>query len=141
MEPKQADLYNLQPFYDHISPTIRAADPDRLIFFESVTWADILEDGFLGIGFEHVPGGVAQANNSVLSFHYYDPPNFSYDGPKGYMQRRLEAASALGCGAMLTEFDLSGSQGQETTEDDCDDLQISWIGKISSGVLVVFMLR
>ena len=45
MEPAKADLHNLQPFYDTVSPYIRNNDPDRLIFFEGVTWSSILEHG------------------------------------------------------------------------------------------------
>eukprot|EP00042_Codosiga_hollandica_P047146 m.507305 g.507305 ORF g.507305 m.507305 type:complete len:245 (-) comp57383_c0_seq1:383-1117(-) len=45
-----------------------------------------------------------------------------------YFERRLEAASRLGCGAMLTEFDLSNDPTQGHTADVCDQLQISWIG-------------
>ena len=38
---------------------IRAADPAACIFFESVTWDDIVR------GFEHVPGGHAYARAAV----------------------------------------------------------------------------
>ena len=37
-------------------------------FFESVTWDET------EVGFEKVPGGDAYANRSVISFHFYDPP-------------------------------------------------------------------
>jgi hypothetical protein len=128
MLPEQADLHNLQPFYDIVSPYVRNTDPDRLVFFESVTWADIFENGEFGIGFEHVPGGAQYANTSVLSFHYYSAPDFSYNGPKGYLERRVEAASKLGAGSMLTEFGLDGKTDEDQTQNYCDDLQISWIG-------------
>ena len=112
MEPAKADLLNLQPFYDIVSPYIRNVDPTRLVLFEPVTWSNILEDGplmkcyyyyyyyiiviliiiiimvifitpptgFLGLGFTHPPGGAAYSNTSALAFHYYLPPNFSFDG-------------------------------------------------------------
>ena len=38
------------------------------MYFESVTWAD------LSVGFETVPGGEAYRNRSVLSYHFYEPP-------------------------------------------------------------------
>ena len=38
------------------------------VYFESVTWAD------LSVGFETVPGGEAYRNRSVLSYHFYEPP-------------------------------------------------------------------
>ena len=39
------------------------------IYFESVTWDDLTN------GFEHVPGGNTYRNRSVLSYHFYKPPN------------------------------------------------------------------
>ena len=45
MEPAKADLQNLQPFYDIVAPHIRDIDSTRLVFFEPVTWSNILEDG------------------------------------------------------------------------------------------------
>ena len=38
------------------------------VYFESVTWAD------LSVGFETVPGGETYRNRSVLSYHFYEPP-------------------------------------------------------------------
>ena len=38
------------------------------VYFEAVTWAD------LSNGFETVPGGEAYKNRSVLSYHFYEPP-------------------------------------------------------------------
>ncbi len=55
--PGQAGYHNLQPFYDVVSASIRAEDPDRLIFYEPVTWGMILNGTVLGSGFTHVPGG------------------------------------------------------------------------------------
>ena len=130
MVPEQADLKNLQPFYDRLSPQIRPSDPTRLIFFEPVTWSNIAEKGEFGIGFTNVPGGSSYGLNSVLSFHYYDPPNFSIS-KKGYFQRRVDAAKRLGCGKLLTEFDISGSvKDQSDTMDLCDEFLISWIGNV-----------
>ena len=44
------------------------------IYFESVTWDEITS------GFEHVPGGDDYRNRSVLSYHFYRPPNVSKFG-------------------------------------------------------------
>ena len=38
------------------------------VYFEAVTWDD------LSNGFEIVPGGTAYRNRSVLSYHFYEPP-------------------------------------------------------------------
>ena len=55
--PEVADVMNLQPFYDLLSPYIRDIDPGRTVFFEGVTWSDLTMDGDFGLGFEHPPGG------------------------------------------------------------------------------------
>lgn len=44
-----------------------------MIFFEGVTWDDF------GVGFEEVPGGNDYVNKSVLSFHFYVPPDIDLD--------------------------------------------------------------
>jgi len=38
------------------------------VYFESVTWDDLSD------GFETVPGGETYRNRSVLSYHFYEPP-------------------------------------------------------------------
>lgn len=38
------------------------------VYFESVTWDE------LTVGFEQPPGGFDYANRSVLSYHFYIPP-------------------------------------------------------------------
>ena len=43
----------------------------RSVFFESVTWDET------EVGFEEVPGGEQYANRSVLSYHFYKPPQVS----------------------------------------------------------------
>ena len=129
MIPEVADLKNLQPFYDRLSPYIRDVDPTRLIFFEGVTWGDLAQNGDLALGFTHPPGGEQYANTSVLSFHYYIPPNWSPEnGEIGYLDRRLGSAQQLGVGAMLTEFSINGNPSEATTHDLCDELLLSWQG-------------
>ena len=63
--PEVADVANLQPFYDGLSPHIRSIDPDRTVFFEGVTWSDLTMDGDLGLGFTHPPGGREVGNSSI----------------------------------------------------------------------------
>ncbi|KAI9353226.1 glycoside hydrolase superfamily [Zopfochytrium polystomum] len=101
--PGVADKANLQEFYDAAAAGIRSVDPNALIFFESVTWDNIL------VGFSAVPGGSDYAKKSVLSFHHYQPPlifglDVNYDA-------RLLDMLRLGCGGMLTEFEMGWQNG------------------------------
>jgi endoglycosylceramidase len=124
--PWQADLINLQPFYDTIVPMIRQTNQNHLIFFEPVTWSgEPLNDE--KVGFVHAPGGYQYANQSVFSYHYYDPPNF---GDKiSYFQRRIKAANDLQVGAMLTEFSVDNNLAEmANTMSITESFQNSWIG-------------
>lgn len=38
------------------------------VYFESVTWDELV------VGFQQPPGGPTYANRSVLSYHFYIPP-------------------------------------------------------------------
>lgn len=69
--PGEAGRRNLLPMYDRVAAAIRAQDPVHLIFYEPVTWGMVLNNKVLGSGFTRVPGGIAYANTSVFSFHYY----------------------------------------------------------------------
>lgn len=127
MLPGIADKQNLQPFYDSANAAIRAQHPDGLIFFESTTW-----DDFIPIGFEHAPGGDAYANRSVISFHFYNPPNLT---PENQMSSRTKDAGRLKTGLFLTEFDISDDNDDPTSleaiikiMDVADAYTISWIG-------------
>ncbi|KAJ3408031.1 hypothetical protein HDV05_005159 [Chytridiales sp. JEL 0842] len=84
--PGVADRLNLQDFYDEVSKGIRAADPDALIFFEPVTWNNFI------VGFDTVPGG----NGNIIA-------------RTGDMLR-------LGCGGMLTEFEMGWQDGRNVPE-------------------------
>jgi endoglycosylceramidase len=95
--PGVADRVNLAPFYQEVAAAIRLADPSATIFFESVTWDDVV------CGFEQVPGGNYFANYSVLSYHYYRPPNLS---PHEAMQHQMHECVRLGCRCFMTEFSL-----------------------------------
>jgi endoglycosylceramidase len=95
--PGVADRVHLAPFYEEVAAAIRLADPSASIFFESVTWDDVV------CGFEHVPGGNEFADLSVLSYHYYRPPNLS---PREAMQHQMQECRRLGCRCFMTEFSL-----------------------------------
>jgi endoglycosylceramidase len=114
--PGQAGHHNLEPFYDVISTTIRAIDPDRLIFYEPVTWGMIFNGDIIGSGIEHVPGGDAYRDKSVFSFHYYcwwltddsvmDLKKQTCDeafGPKVFNQAKRDTVHTGGA-AMVTEW-------------------------------------
>ncbi|KAJ3197631.1 hypothetical protein HK101_002059 [Irineochytrium annulatum] len=101
--PGVADKLNLQPFYDAAAQGIRSVDPNAMIFFESVTW-----DNF-AVGFTAVPGGSQYGSKSVLSFHHYEPPQLS--GLETTFTERLLDMKRLGCGGMLTEFEMGWQNG------------------------------
>uniref|UniRef100_A0A6B2L361 Glycoside hydrolase family 5 domain-containing protein n=1 Tax=Arcella intermedia TaxID=1963864 RepID=A0A6B2L361_9EUKA len=124
--PWIADSTNLQPFYDTIAPMIREANKNHLIFFEPVTWSgEPINDE--KVGFDHAPGGEQFANQSVFSYHYYDPPNL---GDKlSYFQRRTKVSEDLSVGAMLTEFSVdSNFTEMASTMATVESFQTSWIG-------------
>jgi endoglycosylceramidase len=105
--------------------SIRAVDPNHLIFFEGVTWDDF------GVGFTQVPGGTPYQNLSVLSIHYYFPPQL--DSPAKDLQIQVGFARKLGAGAVLTEF-WSEDHGPTSlpaitqTVQAADEQLMSWIG-------------
>lgn len=92
--PYNADRKRLQPVYDRINAEIRQYDTERLLFFAGVTWDDA------GPGFDHPPGGPAYANRSVLSYHYYQPPQFN---TKLQIQAQVAGARRLKTGIFMTE--------------------------------------
>jgi len=100
--PGVADRLNLQPLWMNTTAALRAAEAPgvhRLVFVEGVTW-----DDFLPVGFDVLPG--ATDGLAVLSYHYYDLPNFD---PDWQATTRLADATRLGAVAMLTEFDFGTS--------------------------------
>jgi endoglycosylceramidase len=96
--PGVADRKNLAKMWAVGAAAIRAVDAEHAIFFEAVTWDDF------GVGFAEVPGGAAWQNKSVLSYHYYAPPDVG--SPAFELAVRLKDLKRLGCGGMLTEFGL-----------------------------------
>ena len=71
--PMNADAKNLQPLFDRVNKAVRVVDNDVLLFFAGVIW----DNG--GAGFTAPPGGVSYANRSVLTYHYYNPPQTSVE--------------------------------------------------------------
>ncbi|KAJ3092327.1 hypothetical protein HK102_008477 [Quaeritorhiza haematococci] len=126
LSPGVADRVNLQKMYNQAHQSIREVDDEGLIFFESVTWDNLV------VGFTGVPGGRDYRNRTVLSYHYYNPkPNiFSID--KTFRERMLDV-QRLGCGMMLTEFDIAWANGEGIPRlyeylSKADDFLQSWIG-------------
>ena len=122
--PGVADRELLQPFYDVAASKIREVDNSHIIFFEGVTF------DWLYSGFSHVPGGSGYSNLSVLSYHFYVPPDFSI--PVQFEARQLDM-ERLRCGGMLTEFfvkpcaDCVHAEPQDVMAA-CDDFSQSWLG-------------
>lgn len=98
MVPGVADRVNLEPAYKALHAAIRQADEQTLVFFEGVTWDDVL------VGFEDVERmfGQGYRNRSVLAYHYYEPPNF---GAANTLATREREARRLACGWFCTETD------------------------------------
>ena len=92
--PGVADRLNLEPAYDVVQKAIRSVDDKHIIFFEGVTW------DFFEVGFTKVPGGEKYQNRSVLSYHYYEPPDF--DKKLNFLARK-EDLKRLKCGGFMTE--------------------------------------
>jgi endoglycosylceramidase len=116
--PGVAEKKLLEPFYNVVNEGIREVDRDSLIFFEGVTF-----DDFISSGFTAAPGGSEFGNQSVLSYHYYYVPNFSRDVQ---FSTRIRDAKRMGCGAMLTEFNLTVDE--ISTMELADSYRQSWIG-------------
>jgi len=93
--PGVADRVNLEPAYDVLQRAIRSVDENHIIFFEGVTW------DFFEVGFTKVPGGAKYSNRSVLSYHYYEPPDF--DKKLNFLARKQDL-ERLRCGGFMTEF-------------------------------------
>lgn len=86
--------------YDVVNKHVRQVNDDLLIFFPGTPWSDV-RGHEMNDGFTHPPGGPQYANRSVLSFHYYEPPQ-AVDSEELYIgkvmlgnARRLETALFL----------------------------------------------
>lgn len=122
MVPHLSELFNLQRVYDHISAAIREIDPHHPICFEPVMWLNTISAGFT-----HPPGGKRYSNQSILCYHYYNPPTIKLEG---FMQARMNDIKRLGTGGILSEFFIIGEEGKKNRAmmDQCDKHHQSWIG-------------
>ncbi|CAI8015649.1 Endoglycoceramidase [Geodia barretti] len=111
--PGVADEDVLAPAYEVLNKEIRKYDECHSVYFESVTWDE------LTVGFKQPPGGFAYANRSVLSYHFYTPPQISADITFAERQKDLER---LKCAGFLTEFEI-GLPDYKTMADTDEYLQ------------------
>lgn len=96
--PGRASRTTLHVLHEHVAKAIRSADPDAIIYFEPLTW-DIKCQA------PQVPGGPEYATRTVLSYHFYRPPQRS--NVDTVMARRISDAKRLGgCGLFLTEWEM-----------------------------------
>ncbi|KAI6652273.1 endoglycoceramidase-like [Oopsacas minuta] len=123
--PYKAYKQNLQPLYDTLSKEIWIQDPDHLVFFETITWD--LECS----GIEHVPGYAVNANKTVLSYHYYVPPQFFLNDT---IFHKFRVRDKFSCGSMLTEFEAWNGETDDFKEvlKTADEWKESWIGWLSN---------
>ena len=122
--PGVADEKNLAHAYEVLHKAIRDVDQSHSLFFEGTTW------NFFGAGFKQVPGGGLYRNRSVLSYHYYEPPDFN---KRFQFEVRKEDIERLQCGGMLTEFWTAGSTNKALEDmyeimDITDEKMQSWMG-------------
>ncbi|XP_066919762.1 endoglycoceramidase-like [Clytia hemisphaerica] len=119
--PGIADKLNLEPAYDVLQKAIRQVDDQHAIFFEGVTW------DFFDVGFSKVPGGAEYQNRSVLSYHYYEPPDFSKTLS---FAARMNDLKRLKCGGFLSEMYTVGKdfEGMYEMLDLADKYKQSWQG-------------
>ncbi|XP_066919761.1 endoglycoceramidase-like [Clytia hemisphaerica] len=119
--PGIADKLNLEPAYDVLQKAIRQVDDQHAIFFEGVTW------DFFEVGFSKVPGGAEYQNRSVLSYHYYEPPDFSKTLS---FAARMNDLKRLKCGGFLTEMLVvdEGFDAMYEMFDLADKYKQSWQG-------------
>lgn len=92
----------LQKAYDIVVQRIREVDENRLVLFPAIVWSDLhLHER--DNGFDHPPGGDEYANRSLLSFHYYTPPQ-ARGSAKSFVENvQIPNAQRLQTGIFLTE--------------------------------------
>lgn len=115
--PQVADKKNLAHVYDTLSTAIWDVDPCHNVFFESVTWDEWT------VGFEAVPGGKGNEHRSVLSYHFYIPPDIKASLSFDY---RMKDLKRLQCGGFLTEFSITSSNPSNVM-DEADKRLQSWM--------------
>lgn len=124
-----ADEKNLASVYEVLHKAIREVDQKHNLFFEGTTW------DFFAVGFKQVPGGETYTNRSVLSYHYYEPPDFN---KRFQFEVRKEDIKRLKCGGVLTEFWTAGSTKKALEDmyeimDITDEKMQSWMGWLYKG--------
>jgi endoglycosylceramidase len=124
LKPGKADHKVLEKLWDNVTTQIRAVDNDTLIWFEGAT-ADI----FAETGFNKAPLG--DGSKSVLSFHYYSPPQW-YDISAALDHRRKDN-KRLKTAGVLTELTFwmgndKQMQGLADAMSATDANMVSWIG-------------
>ncbi|KAG6551438.1 hypothetical protein Mapa_007084 [Marchantia paleacea] len=112
--PGVADSRNLARFYENLQAAVRSVDPEKLLFFETITF-----DNFW-CGLKTVPGGQQWQNKTVLSYHYYTPPNFSVN--QAFSERlkeskRLRVRSAPEATGRDWRIIDGGFQGQSSSDE------------------------
>jgi endoglycosylceramidase len=124
--PTNADRVNLQPTYDKVNTAVRKVDENVLLFIAGVTWGD------LGSGFSAAPGGAAYANRTVMTYHYYQPPNF---GALEQVGSHVREARRLGTAALMTETEAIWAPGKYDKNgnitDACDTHVQGWVDWVS----------
>ena len=122
IDPVIADVENLSPVYQKLSSAIREVDQEHVIMFESVTLADF------GTGFKGVPGGEEYQNRSVLSYHFYSPPDLPFVDAQ--FRIKMLDLQKLKCGGFLTEFFICQTDTKLLGRimDACDLYKQSWTG-------------
>jgi endoglycosylceramidase len=133
--PGQADKQNLAHVYDvvsyiiytsvtvccnniyKVSKAIWDVDPCHNVYFEPVTWDEWT------VGFDTVPGGTSNSHRSVLSYHFYVPPDISSVISFYYIVKDL---NKLGSAGFLTEFYASSSNTEKVLDEADSHLQ-SWM--------------
>ncbi|KAL4454599.1 hypothetical protein ABPG74_021804 [Tetrahymena malaccensis] len=120
--PGYADKNRLQGAYERVAQEIRKYDEDHLIFFEPVTW-----DNMISVGFTQPPGGEKYAEKSVLAYHYYNPPDFAMEL---FFKQRSKDIQRLNTGGFLSEFYVNDGPQSDVLKamDMCDQYQQSWLG-------------
>ncbi|KAJ3055065.1 hypothetical protein HK097_011628 [Rhizophlyctis rosea] len=122
--PGHASKTILHAFHTTVATAIRSVHPNAIIFFEGTTWDTHSQA-------PSVPGGEEFKELSVLSYHYYKPPQTA--SPKTAMKRRVEDADRLGCGLFLTEWENWYGDGSKVkdmweTVEAADEYLQSWHG-------------
>jgi endoglycosylceramidase len=118
--PTNGDRVNLQPAYDKVNTAVRKIDEEVLLFIAGMTWGDF------GSGFTAAPGGAAYSNRTVLTYHFYEPPQFT---AAEQVDSHIFEAQRLGTAAMMTETEAPSGNFHDkkgNITDACDEKLQGW---------------